>query len=414
VKEIPMGTPDEQMRELATNLPRGRRFRVEFLEDGVLLLDVKGGTVSRCTWEVADAVRRGEPSGLEPELHAALRRALMTSGATVPRPRRDVLRAAAAASVVASSTLILPSAAQAASVDLVAGAGWVTGTQWYQFNPGESGGVVGTIREISNGEETVNGSDDQVSLVTMFAENGFWKTQLVMYGVNGAPGTNSEPGGTGMTLITNLSISENSDYSLIRPVFGLGGTGGGASGKGGAAAGAYLVDDSSFLDTGVRDYNLLWIGVAAGGGGAGAQTGSTAFGLGYAGGSVGLDRGGDGGGADATMGGRGAVGTTPGAAGVGTSSANGATGTSTPTVDSQTLPSELGRGGNGNSTSTSGGGGGGAGWAGGGGGGGNGDGPSGGGGAGSPYVASHPIVVNHNRIRSGLAHGSLPEVRVYY
>lgn len=391
-----------------------KRFRVEFLEDGVLLLDTDAGTVSRCTWDLVSEVRRGAASGFSPELDEALRHALRVSGAEGPRGRRDLLKAAGALGVVASSTLILPSAAQASSADLVAGSGWVTGSEMLEFTTPDGFSI--TTTRYLDGEDSTTGSEPDYVAVNNFQDSGgVYRAQVVASGVNGQAATDylGTPyygdGSTGMTIIGNLAISSFSSWASgnLYPAFGRGGTGAFGAGDGGGAAGVYLYD---FSDT-------LWLLAAGGGGGAGASSDPA-----IPGGSGGRAwftdgaSGGDGGGI--TTGGGGARGTSPGAGGtgynVGQTGDEGDAGTARAASPYGAYGLGLGNGGDGGLRAAAAGGGGGGGWAGGGGGGSqSGFGPSGGGGGGSTFVSGDPILSSYDRVVTGLPARSSPRVRVY-
>lgn len=386
----------------------GRRFRVEFLEDGVLLLDSTLGTVSRCSWSLVDEIRGGAPSGLSPEHDEALRHALRSEGGLSPVSRRRVVKLGVG-SVIASSTLVLPGAARAASVDLTAGSGWVSGSTYYEFTRNSSSGS--TAIEWSSGNETLRMYEGvSVGLEMQSIGGSFYRCQILLQGENGGGGGGPDggAGGAGMSIIANLTI-DSSAWDALEPAYGYGGSGSTGGGRGGLAAGA-------FLENGIAETHQ-WVAAAAGGGGGGE--GQSIYGGGsFAGGAGGRaffqsGRSGEAGGGDAPTGGGGASGLTPGSGGVG-SQGNGSAGTarsgSAPTGGQYDA---LGSGGDSVNAAADGGGGG-SGWAGGGGGGTTGFGGGGaGGGGGSSYIWSGASVNAYDQILAGRAHGAGALVRVY-
>ena len=369
------------------------RFRVEFLEDGVLLLDSTLGTVSRCSWALIDEVRAGAASGLSPEHHEALLRALKDEGGLAPVSRRRVVLAGAG-SVIASSTLLLPGAARAASADLAAGSGWVTGTTYYDF-VNSSGATTGT--EWTNGVDSPRGYIGLLVGDMASVGGSLYRCQILLQGENGA----GAAGGAGMSIIANLTIDSNS-WDALEPAFGVATPGGN---RGGWAAGAFLEDPFAPA--------YQWVAAAAGGGGAGQ---SSAGGDGGAGGRAFFQTGrtgSDGSGSSPGIGGGGASGLTPGAGASGPAGSGIAGTARTGSAPSGGQYDALGTGG-GATNSAARGGGGGAGWAGGGGGGSAGfDGGGGGGGGGSSYIWSGATVDAYDQVLAGRQSGTGALARFY-
>jgi hypothetical protein len=221
------------------------RFRVEILDDDVLVLDTHLHLIHRIHGTDVDDLLAGRPSTAAGHLPAESLPALGAALDGRPVARRRVLMSGGALAASGIVTLGLPFAAAAASraigvyppdADVTVFNGNTTGNETYNHTAGVSGGTVRILLRATNGG---NGGTSQA-------------------GVGGAGS---------YVAVTLSSVPTSGGYLRFRP--GLGGDAGPTSattdtslfgGDGGQGVGVAWVPSSG---------SLTWLAVAGGGGGAG-------------------------------------------------------------------------------------------------------------------------------------------------
>jgi hypothetical protein len=387
------------------------RFRVEVLDDDVLLVDIQTGVVHRVPGPDVDLLLSGTTtlmSGhLPPGGAEAIRRSLTSSDIG----RRSLLVGSGALAATGIISTALPFAAAALSFTYLppADGGSFETTAWGQADKSGTSANWG-----------LNGVWTAASVATGVANSGgdTRSVQILLHATSGTAynddtGSTAIGSGSGAYIVANVQLPIGSPQIYFSLRAGAPGNVNRATGLGGVAVGAYTWDGGSFSTT-------SWFLVAGAGGGDGLGTAGSGTGVGAPGGRWGVN----GGGADPGTRANGGTGGT-GGAGERTSLTAQLAETSGQGYDAITGSSVLGRGQNDPSgrpskvdfypgASAFGGGGGGAGWASGGGGGTN-----SGGGGGSSFIrttGAGPIVTSYviySFPREWSSNGSTTRFEVY-